>query len=262
MNRGYVKIYRKSLDAGWLKNHKLWVFWTWCLLKAAHCEYDAIVGLQRVHLMPGQFIFGRRVAAGETGLTEREIRTILEFLKKSGNLTIKTTNKFSVITIVNWRTYQDAKDVNGQQNDQQVSNKWPHTRIKEFKNIEEPAPEPPTDEPTAPGFDRIPDLTVRASLEKICLEISRPNQEGKILFQRAHEFVNAMLKASLRPEAILRALEKLRSAGPVRSPWAYAQQVAEIESKNLNERDAIREHEALKKADPLKAYLSGGKRLA
>jgi len=75
-------------------------------LKASHREHDVIVGLQVVHLLPGQFIFGRRKAAEETGLTEREIRTIIELLKNTGNLTIKTTNKFSIITIINWHIYQ------------------------------------------------------------------------------------------------------------------------------------------------------------
>lgn len=135
MNRGYVRLWRKSLDAGWIKNHKLWCFWTYCLMKASHKEFDTIVGLQIVHLMPGQFIFGRRKAAEETGLSEREVRTILAFLINAGNLTIKTTNKYSVITIVNWPIYQSVNNENDQQNDQQVTSNRPHTRIKEYKNI-------------------------------------------------------------------------------------------------------------------------------
>jgi len=133
MNRGYIKLWRKSLDGGWIKNHKLWTFWTYCLMKASHKEYDAIVGLQRVRLLPGQFIFGLRVASKETGLTIREIRTILDFLRKAENLTIKTTNKFSIITIINWTTYQGDDAENDTLNDKQVANKWQHTRIKELK---------------------------------------------------------------------------------------------------------------------------------
>ena len=105
MNRGYIRLWRKSLDAGWIRNHKLWAFWSYCLLKASYREYDAVVGLQIIHLLPGQFIFGRKKASQETGLTEREVRTIVEFLRKAGNLTIKTTNRFSIITIMNWHTY-------------------------------------------------------------------------------------------------------------------------------------------------------------
>jgi len=135
MNRGYVRLWRKSLEAGWIKNHKLWAFWTWCLLKASHKKFDAIVGLQRVNLLPGQFVFGLKKASEETGLTIREIRTILNFLKKSGNLTIKTTNKFSVITIINWNSYQAEESEYNTQNDKQKANKGQHTKTIKHKSF-------------------------------------------------------------------------------------------------------------------------------
>ncbi len=135
MNRGYVRLWRKSLDAGWIKNHKLWAFWTYCLMKATHKEFDEIVGLQVVHLIPGQFVFGRKKASKETGLTEREIRTILAFLRNAGNLTIKTTNKFSIITIINWPTYQGDTSENDQLSDQPPTSKRPHTNTITHKNI-------------------------------------------------------------------------------------------------------------------------------
>jgi len=138
MNRGYVRLWRKSLDAGWIKNHKLWAFWSYCLMKATYREFDAIIGLQVVHLLPGQFVFGRKKAAKETGLTEQEIRTIIDFLRKCENLTIKTTNKFSVITITNWSTYQGEEIENNQLINQQLTNKEPHTNIKALKKKESP----------------------------------------------------------------------------------------------------------------------------
>lgn len=127
MNRGYYKTWRKALDSGWLKNHKLWVFWSYCLMRAAYKEHDAIVGYQTVHLLPGQFIFGRKKAAEELNLTERSIRTNLDFLVKSQNVTIETTNKFSIITIVNWNIYQCDERDNDQQTDQQLANNRPAT---------------------------------------------------------------------------------------------------------------------------------------
>jgi len=257
VNRGFIKLWRKALDAGWIKNHKLWAFWTWALLKATHREHSVIVGLQTVKLSPGQFIFGRKKASEETGLTEREIRTILDYLKKSGNLTIKTTNKFSVITIVNWDIYQGGDQQNDQQNDQQMSNKGPHTRTEEHNKIKETQTgfELSPTEKLPPGFDQIPDLTVRDSLVEICKEISKPNPDGETTFLRAYQFVNLSLKNNLRPDAILFALEQLRDIGPVKSPWPYAQHIAEVQSKNLNEADAIAKHEALKKEKPLAALL-------
>jgi len=104
-------------------------------MKASHKEYDAIVGLQVVRLMPGQFVFGLRVASKETGLTIREIRTILDFLRKAENLTIKTTNKYSILSIINWPTYQGGEPDNDTLNDKPLANKGQHTRTIEHKKI-------------------------------------------------------------------------------------------------------------------------------
>jgi hypothetical protein len=139
MNRGFVKLWRKYIDDGWIRNHKLWAFWTWCLLKATHKEFDAIVGFQTVHLMPGQFITGRHKACEETGLTEQEYRTVTAFLAKEGKLTIKSTNKYSIITIVNWNTYQSTNP-DDQPTDQPTTNQQVTTykNIKNIKNKETP----------------------------------------------------------------------------------------------------------------------------
>ena len=136
MANGWVKLWRKSIDSGLIKNHNVWIFWTYCLMKANHeKDYKCVVGFQEVILQPGQFIFGRKKAAEETELSEQKIRTCLEFLKKYKNLTIKTTNKFSVITIVNWVTYQNKEDEINQQSNQHLTSRQPTlNHIQEPKN--------------------------------------------------------------------------------------------------------------------------------
>ena len=134
MNKGYIKLHRKSLDNGLLKNHKAWVLFSYCLLKATHKEFKAIVGNHEVLLYPGQLIFGRRRASEETGLTHQQIRTALQSLRNLKILTSKSTNKFSIITIINWDTYQSIEPENNQQINQSLTSKQPHTRTKEHKN--------------------------------------------------------------------------------------------------------------------------------
>ena len=46
----------------------------------------------------------------ETGLTIGEIRSRLKMLTRTGEITIKTTNKYSIITVVNYNTYQFTTD--------------------------------------------------------------------------------------------------------------------------------------------------------
>lgn len=140
MHRGYIKVWRKIIDAGWLKNHKLCAFWLWCLLKASHKEYNLIVGCQSVHLMPGEFVFGLKVASKELNMGIQSIRTLLDFLKNTQNLTLKPTNKFSIITIVNWDTYQIEDDESNTQSNKPLTNNQQTTNnkqeCKEYKNKE------------------------------------------------------------------------------------------------------------------------------
>lgn len=104
--KGWIKLYRQSLDNGWLRNHKLWVFWCYCLLKASHKKQKVFVDNKRILLQAGQFVFGRRKASKETGLSEQSIRTCLNTLKTLENSTIVSTNKYSIVTVVNWTLYQ------------------------------------------------------------------------------------------------------------------------------------------------------------
>jgi len=54
--------------------------------------------------------------------------------RKAGNLTIQTTNRFSIISIINWDIYQGRETQNDQQNDQLPTSKRPHTITKEHKH--------------------------------------------------------------------------------------------------------------------------------
>jgi hypothetical protein len=141
MQRGYIKLWRKSLDSEWLSNHVLWCFWCWCLLKATHKPIEQLVGYQKVQLEPGQFVFGIHKASRAINASPQQIRTCLRSLEILGNLTKKSTNKYSIISIVNWDSYQQTEIINNNQlnnqltNEQQATNyKQEHKEHKEQKN--------------------------------------------------------------------------------------------------------------------------------
>jgi hypothetical protein len=147
MDNGWIKIHRKTIECGFFNNPNLSHFWLWCLLKATHKPYKQSVGFQVIDLLPGQFIFGRNVASEETGLSVRTIRTCQQHLVNLQNVTIKATNKFSIITISNWATYQNLETQSDQQSDQHVTSRRPADDHKqEHKNIRrgENPPSPPT----------------------------------------------------------------------------------------------------------------------
>ena len=137
MERGYVKLWRKSLDTVVFTNPNTWLLWSYCLMKATHKKRTVMIGNQEISLNPGQFIFGRKKASSETGLSEQKIRTSLDQLRKRKNLTIKSTNKYSLITIINWDTYQPDNQQPNQQPNQQITSKQPtNNHRQECKELE------------------------------------------------------------------------------------------------------------------------------
>jgi len=128
-NDGYVRLYRKSLGSAVWRDPLTWKFWCWCLMKATYKPRQIIVNHVPVDLQSGQFVFGRQACCQETGLSARQTRTRLKTLEKAKNLTIQTTNRFSVVTVCNWETYQG--NGNGERpaerhtSDQQATSKRP-----------------------------------------------------------------------------------------------------------------------------------------
>lgn len=64
---------------------------------------------------PGSRVASVKKLAEETGLTIKNIRTSLEKLKTTNYLAIKTTNKYSVISIKNWDEVTCGGKLNGNQ---------------------------------------------------------------------------------------------------------------------------------------------------
>ena len=99
---GYIKIDRKILEWEWYKNINTKVLFLHCLLKANWKD-----GKFEGKVIPkGSFVTSIPHLSEETLLTVREVRTALEHLKLTGELTVESTNKYSVITVNNYCSYQ------------------------------------------------------------------------------------------------------------------------------------------------------------
>lgn len=127
---GYIKLHRRMLDWEW-KTKPLTLALFIHLLKSASYRENNWRGIS---LNKGQLVTGRRKLSDETGLSERQIRTALNHLKSTNEVTIKATKEYSIITIVNWDLYQSS--------DQQTANERPSsdqaaTTTKEGKEIKE-----------------------------------------------------------------------------------------------------------------------------
>ena len=68
---------------------------------------------------PGQTITSYQQLANATGLSVQNVRTALKKLIKTGDITVKTTNKFTIISVVEWEKYQEKENYSPIQNSQQ-----------------------------------------------------------------------------------------------------------------------------------------------
>lgn len=116
LQNGFIALHRSLLSWGWHADPATgWLFVN-LLLMANWTDSE----WQGMTIKRGQLVTGRKALAAQTGLSERQIRTALDHLKSTNELTIKSTNKFSLITIVNYGKFQDVQSDIDQQNDQQV----------------------------------------------------------------------------------------------------------------------------------------------
>jgi len=105
-------------------------------MKATYQSYTTIIGHQNINLLPGQFVFGLKKCIEEIPLSFQETRSCIASLTAMRNLTIKSTNKFSIITICNWELYQSDDDINNKQLNKQITNKQQtNNNIQEDKEL-------------------------------------------------------------------------------------------------------------------------------
>ena len=125
---GYIKIHRKMLEWGWYDDMNVFKVFMHLLLTANYKETT----WRTEKLKPGQRIIGRNQLAEDLGLSIRQVRTALEKLEKTGEITQKSTNKYTVITIEKWINYQlDDKDSDKPTTNKRQSNDKPTTTAKE-----------------------------------------------------------------------------------------------------------------------------------
>jgi hypothetical protein len=132
VHRGYIKLHRIFTDWEWYTEPNMVLFLIHCLLRANH--KDGTWKGQTV--LKGQFISGRKTLSNETGLSEQKVRTCIDKLISSGELTIKPTNKNSLFTLIKWEKYQ-LSDEKEKQATSKATNKQPtdNQQITTNKNV-------------------------------------------------------------------------------------------------------------------------------
>ena len=118
---GWIKIHRKFLDWQWFEKSEAVHLFIYLLLKANHKDSQ----WQGVDIKRGQFISSLGKISTDTGISLQSIRTLLNKLEKTNEIELKSTNKFTIVTICKYECYQDENEETNKQltNKQQTTNK-------------------------------------------------------------------------------------------------------------------------------------------
>lgn len=120
MHRGYVALWRKLRDKGFYKKSTYVHLWVHLLLSANHKPKEHMTNGQIILIKEGQLIAGRKQLAKETGIPQSTVERILEMLENEHQIEQQKTTKYRLITILNWKDYQNRTSVrtaSGQQAD-------------------------------------------------------------------------------------------------------------------------------------------------
>lgn len=147
MNKGYIKLWRKSKDSMVFNHEGIWKLFCLCLMLANHKEKEVMLPgiLKAIKLKPGQFITGRdslhyayhqghikKKYSPKSRPTAITLYRWLLFLQNHQILNIKSYSKYSIITITNWYLYQENEQ---QTNNRRTTGEHKQECIKNEKEI-------------------------------------------------------------------------------------------------------------------------------
>jgi len=129
-DNGYVKLYRKTLNNPIVcKDSEHLSIWCYLILNATHKKINALFKGEKITLLPGQLITGRKIISKALKIDESKIQRVLSCFESEHQIEQQTSNKNRLISIVNWGEYQVSE--------QQMNNKCTTTeqQLNTNKNV-------------------------------------------------------------------------------------------------------------------------------
>jgi hypothetical protein len=100
--QGYIKLYRQMINWEWYTDGNTMRVFLHLLLLANHADKR----WQGQEIKAGQLVTSISSLSKALKLTVKQIRTAVKHLENTEEIAIKTTNRFTLITIANWASYQ------------------------------------------------------------------------------------------------------------------------------------------------------------
>jgi len=139
MHRGFIKIWRKTIDWEWYDDANTFKVFIHLLLKANYKDKKWRGNI----IKRGEFLTSLNSLSSETKIPTQKIRTSINRLKSTGEITCKPTNKNTLITLCNYEVYNNSETENNTQDNtqdnKQLTNKQQTTnkQLTTTKNVKE-----------------------------------------------------------------------------------------------------------------------------
>jgi hypothetical protein len=117
----WIKIYDGLLEWGWHTRPEMVSLFVHLLLKANVKDGH----FEGIEVRRGQLVTSRKELSVLTGISEQSIRTCLKHLQETGEIVIKSTKRFSVISICKYEDYQSKKEPAQPTTNQRLTNNQP-----------------------------------------------------------------------------------------------------------------------------------------
>ena len=124
----FIKIDRNILRWRWYRNSNTKSVFLHLLLTANVADND----FETITVHRGQLVISRKHLALELGMSEQEVRTALDHLKSTSEITSKAYAKYTVITILNYDMYQ--KVTRTSTSNQPTTNQQSTSNQPQYKN--------------------------------------------------------------------------------------------------------------------------------
>lgn len=113
--QGWVKLHRKIVDWEWYTDLPTYKLFTHLLITANHTDNK----WRGETVKKGSLITSLASLSSQTGLSVQQVRTALKNLKKTGEILTQSTNKNTVVIVLNYECYQESDESVGKIGDTQ-----------------------------------------------------------------------------------------------------------------------------------------------
>ena len=105
--KGWVKLHRKTLENNaCVKDADHLAIWCWILLKASYSSEEQWFGGELINITEGQFLTTLREISDGLKINPSKVNRVLHFLESEKQIEKRSSNKKTLITVVNWDNYQ------------------------------------------------------------------------------------------------------------------------------------------------------------